>query len=145
VERLSEGLHGLTGLRTPIIEPECTHAYYDYPLILDVETLGVSRLRIAEALMAEGLDISTGYQNLHLLPMYQKKIAYGSRGFPWTSDICHRDVDYSKGICSVAEELNDSTFLGFGMCVYDLSDQDIDLIVLAFRKVWASIDKLRKS
>lgn len=144
VDRLSEGLQGLTGLRTPIVEPECTHAYYVYPLLLDVEALDISRTRIAEALRAEGLSISTGYQNLHLLPMYQNKQAYGSRGFPWTSDICHRNVDYSKGICPVAEELHDSTYLGFGMCVYNLSVHDIDLIVAAFRKVWASMDELRK-
>lgn len=144
VDRLSESLQGLTGLRTPIIKPDCTHAYYVYPLILDVEALDISRIRIAEALMAEGLSISMGYQNLHLLPMYQNKLAYGSHGFPWTSDICHRDVDYSKGICPMAEELHDSTYLGFGMCVYDLSDHDIDLIVAAFRKVWASMDELRR-
>lgn len=144
VDRLSKGLQGLTGLRTPIVEPECTHAYYVYPLLLDVEALDISRIRIAEALRAEGLSISMGYQNLHLLPMYQNKQAYGSRGFPWTSDICHRNVDYSKGICPVAEELHDSTYLGFGMCVYDLSVHDIDLIVAAFRKVWASMDELRK-
>ena len=75
--------------------------------------------------------------------MYQQKIAYGSKGFPWSSDICHRDVDYSKGICPVAEELNDSTYLGLGMCVYDLSDEDVDLIVRAFRKVWAALEVLR--
>jgi hypothetical protein len=43
----------------------------------------------------------------------------------------------------VAEELNDSTYLGLGMCVYDLSDEDVDLIVGAFRKVWAALDVLR--
>jgi len=141
-DRLSEGLHGLTGLRTPVIKPDCTHAYYVYPLILDIEALHVSRIRIAEALAAEGLGILTSYQNLHLLPMYQKKMAYGSRGFPWSSDICHRDVNYSKGICPLAEELNDSTFLGVGLCTYDLSDRDIDLIVESFRKVWASMHEL---
>jgi hypothetical protein len=63
-------------------------------------------------------------------------------GFPWTSDICRRDVDYSKGICPVAEQLNDSTYLGFGMCVYDLTENDVDLIVAAFHKVWNSLELL---
>jgi hypothetical protein len=76
------------------------------------------------------------------LPLYQRKIAYGSTGFPWTSDICRRDVDYSKGICPVAEQLNDSAYLGFGMCVYDLTENDVDLIVTAFRKVWNSLELL---
>ena len=70
-------------------------------------------------------------------------IAYGSKGFPWTSDICRRRVDYSKGICPVAEKLNDENFMGFGMCVYDLDLADIDRIVSAFRKVWANLDQLR--
>jgi len=140
--RLSEGLKGLRGLRTPVVKPGCTHVYYVYPMVLDIEALGVSRERIHAALQAEGVAVSKHYQNIHLLPLYQRKIAYGSMGFPWTADICRRDVDYSKGICPVAEQLNDSTYLGFGMCVYDLAEDDIDLIVSAFHKVWNSLDLL---
>jgi dTDP-4-amino-4,6-dideoxygalactose transaminase len=140
--RLTEGLKGLRGLSTPVVKPGCTHVYYVYPMVLDIEALGVSRERIHAALQAEGVAVSKHYQNIHLLPLYQRKIAYGSMGFPWTSDICRRDVDYSKGICPVAEQLNDSTYLGFGMCVYDLSEDDVDLIVSAFRKVWNSLELL---
>ena len=96
-----------------------------------------------KALQAEGVEVSEGYQNVHLLPMYQQKIAYGSRGFPWTSDICRRKVSYDKGICPVAEKLHDETFICFGMCVYDFSDDDIDLIINSFRKVWINLDSLR--
>lgn len=141
-ERLTEGLKGLRGLQTPVVRTDCTHVYYVYPMILNVQELGVSRDRIHAALHAEGVEVSKSYQNIHLLPMYQKKMAYGSQGFPWTSDICQRDVSYSKGICPVAEKLNDSTYLGFGMCVYDLSDRDIDLIVGAFQKVWDNLGVL---
>jgi perosamine synthetase len=137
--RLTEGLKGLRGLRTPVVKEDRTHVYYVYPMILDIEELGVSRERIHAALQAEGVTLGKRYQNIHLLPVYQKKIAYGSRGFPWTSDICHRDIDYSKGICPVAEELNDSSYLGLGMCVYDLTDNDVDLIASAFHKVWKNL------
>lgn len=140
--RLTEGLKGLRGLRTPVVKPGCTHVYYVYPMVLDVEALGVSRERIHAALQAEGVAVSKHYQNIHLLPLYQRKIAYGSMGFPWTSDICRRDVNYNKGICPVAERLNDSTYLGFGMCVYDLTEDDADLIVAAFHKVWNSLELL---
>ncbi|MGZ8157554.1 MAG: DegT/DnrJ/EryC1/StrS family aminotransferase [Methylobacter sp.] len=140
--RLTEGLKGLRGLRTPVVKPGCTHVYYVYPMVLDIEVLGVSRERIHAALQAEGVAVSQHYQNIHLLPLYQRKIAYGSMGFPWSSDICRRDVDYSKGICPVAEQLNDSTYLGFGMCVYDLTEDDADLIVSAFHKVWKSLELL---
>ena len=142
-ERLTAGLNGLAGLRTPIIMPNCTHAYYVYPMALDVDNLGVSRNRLCEALIAEGVEgLVSGYANLHLLPLYQQKTAYGSKGFPWTSDICHRDVDYRRGICPVAEELQAKSYFGFAMCLNDLSDGDVDLIVAAFRKVWANLSCL---
>jgi perosamine synthetase len=140
--RLSMGLQDLRGLRTPIVRSECTHVYYYYPMILDVRLLGTSRDKIHAALNAEGVSVGNRYQNLHLLPVFQQKIAYGSKGFPWTSDICKRDVDYSKGICPVAEQLNESSYLGLGLCVYDLSEQDVDLIVQAFKKVWCNLPVL---
>jgi dTDP-4-amino-4,6-dideoxygalactose transaminase len=142
-KRLSSGLKNLAGLRTPIVKPDCTHVYYVYPIVLDVEQLGVSRARILEALEAEGVTgLSAGYECVHLYPMYQKKMAYGSKGFPWTSNICHRNVSYAKGICPVAEELHDSTHIGYEMCLHELTDADIDLIVRAFRKVWDQMTTL---
>lgn len=142
-ELLNKGLAGLAGLTLPVVKAGCTHVYYGYPMILDVQELGISRDHIHAALRAEGVPVGRKYQNLHLMPMYQKKIAYGSRGFPWTSDICHREVDYSRGICPVAEELNDATYMNIGMCVFDLTDDDVDLIIQGFRKVWSSLESLK--
>lgn len=142
-DRLTEGLKGLRGLRTPVVKPDRTHVYYVYPLVLDIKELGIDRYKIHAALQVEGVTVANRYQNIHLLPVYQQKIAYGSQGFPWASDICKREVNYSKGICPVAEELNDSTYLGFGLCVYEWSNQDIDLIVAAFKKVWSQLDALK--
>lgn len=142
--RLSEGLEGLPGLWTPLVKPGCTHSYYMYFMVLDDAVLGTSRDSVFEALVAEGMPgLSTKFENLHLLPMYQRKIAYGSKGFPWTSDICQRDVDYSKGICPVAENLHDKSYIGFQMCMFELTDFEIDLIVSVFRKVWNRLDDLR--
>lgn len=143
--RLTRGLSDLPGLRTPIVKPNCTHAYYMYPLVLDVQQLGVTRSRIYQALEAEGVQgLAEGYVTLHLLPMYQQKIAYGSKGFPWSADICHRDVDYSHGICPVAENLQAESYLGYQMCLNDLNNEDVDLIVEAFRKVWSNLDALKR-
>lgn len=143
-EGLTLGLNELPGLRTPIVKPGCTHAYYMYPMILDIEQLGVSRVRLIEALVAEGITgLAGGYANLHLLPLYQQKMAYGSRGFPWLSNICHREVNYGKGICPVAEKLHEFSYLGFAMCLHELTNENVDLIVRAFRKVWDQIESLR--
>lgn len=141
--RLTEGIADLKGLKVPKTEPGCTHSYYFYAMQLDVKLLGVSRDKIAQALSAEGIPgIGSRYQNIHLLPMYQKKIAYGKAGFPWSSDICHRDVSYAKGICPVAERLQDESYLGIFMCASEMDDEQVDLTIKAFKKVWANLSRL---
>jgi len=143
-DKLNRGLKGLIGLRTPIVKAGCTHVYYVYPMILDVDLLGIAREKIYAALEAEGvIGLAQGYENIHLLPMYQQKIAYGSKGFPWTSDICKREVSYAKGICPVAEELHDKSFLDFAMCLHEFEEGDVDLIISAFKKVFENIEELR--
>jgi len=143
-ERLAAGLKELKGLRTPVIKEGVTHAYYMFPMILDCDLLGVTRNQIFTALEAEGVTgLAAGYANVHLLPLYQKKIAYGSGGFPWTSDICKREVSYAKGICPVAEELHEKSYLGYEMCLNELENEDVDIIIAAFKKVWANLDNLK--
>jgi perosamine synthetase len=142
-KQLNEALAKLPGLRIPVVKDLCTHSYYMYPLILDVEALGVSRGRLCDALAAEGLNLTSGYQNLHLLPMYQKKQAYGTRGFPWSSDICHREISYAKGICPVAEDLHEKSYIGLEICAYELGSRDVENIVLAMCKVWGQLSLLR--
>lgn len=141
--RLTKGLAGLPGLRAPVVQPDCTHVYYVYPMILDVQALGIDRNLISAALQAEGVPVWCGYQNIHLLPMYQNKIAYGRKGFPWSSDLCRRQVDYRKGICPVAEQLHDVSYISIGLCIYDLRDDDADLMAAAIRKVWVKMESLR--
>lgn len=143
VAGLNRGLQGLEGLKTPVTQPDCTHVYYIYAMTLDIGRLGVSREQLCEALEAEGVTgLISGYTNIHLLPMYQQKIAYGSSGFPWSSSLCRRDVNYKKGICPVAEELHARSFLGFEICLHDLGEEEVGLIVAAFQKVWRNLDRL---
>jgi len=143
-QKLDVGLAGLRGLRTPVVKPDCSHVYYVYSMYVDVVALGINRQRLHQALLAEGVPaLGASYQNLHMLPMYQKKMAYGSKGFPWTSDICKRDVSYAKGICPVAERLHEAEFLGFGICSHEYKDEEVDMIIAAFRKVWRNLEALR--
>jgi perosamine synthetase len=141
--RLSEGVNDLKGLRTPVVKKDCTHVYYGYSFLVDVKETGISRSKIVEALCAEGVPgLVEGYVNIHLLPMYQKKIAYGSKGVPWTADFCKRNVSYKKGICPIAEKLHDESFIGIGLCVYEYSNEEVDLVIQAFQKVWANLKNL---
>ncbi len=138
--RLTDGLQQLAGLSTPLVQPDCSHVYYIYPMVLDIKRLGVPREKIIAALSAEGIEgVTAGYELLHLLPMYQKKMAYGSKGFPWNSEFARKDISYERGICPVAEELQFSTLMKFYTCKFDISDEETDLIIEAFRKVWANL------
>jgi perosamine synthetase len=142
---LDRGLGGLEGLATPRVSPACSHVYYVYGMTLDPSVLGVSRQTIIEALRAEGVPgLMAGYQNIHLLPMFQHRIAYGTGGFPWTSPYASRQVHYGPGTCPVAEELHAASFLGMNLCMHEYHPQDVQLIVDAFAKVWLQLDALRR-
>jgi len=142
-DRLSAGLTGLKGLRPPVVKKDCTNVYYVYPLLYSPEETSLPRDQVFKALVAEGVPITDRYANIHLLPIYQKKMAYGTKGFPWSADFYKGNVSYEKGICPVAETLQDRRFLGIGMCINTYTDQDVDLIIEAFRKVWHHLDQLR--
>ncbi len=143
--RLSEGLAGCEGLQLPLVTQGYEHAFYVYPMLLNTDTIGVQRELLVKALAAEGIPgLSNRYQNVHLLPIFQRKIAFGKKGFPWQSEICKREVSYRKGICPVAEDFNDRRYLGFSMCSHVLEDNEIEKVVAAFQKVWSGLHELRE-
>jgi perosamine synthetase len=139
---ITRGVTGLPGLRPPVVKDGCTHVYYVYPLRYDASVTGVSRDRIVDALRAEGVPVSGKYVNVHLLPMYQRRMAYGTRGFPWSAPFCRRQVPYAKGICPVAEAQQDGAYIGLGLCEYEASVRETRLVVQAFEKVWRHLPEL---
>jgi dTDP-4-amino-4,6-dideoxygalactose transaminase len=140
---LNVGLASLLGIATPKVYDNSTHSYYVYGLTLDTDAIGVPRARLVEALRAEGVPaLVVGYQNLHMLPMFRHKIAYGTKGFPWTSAYCTRDVKYGPGVCPIAEKLHNETFLGINICMNELPSEEVALIVDAFHKVWSQLNNL---
>lgn len=142
--QLNDALHGLTGLTLPTVMSGNTHAYYVYGMTLDTEALGISRRQIAAALRAEGVPgLMEGYQNIHLLPVFRHKIAYGTKGFPWHPAVNAADHHYGPGLCPVAEKLHNVTFLGLSLCLCEFTEAEISLVGAAFRKVWERLDALR--
>ena len=119
-----------------------THSYYIYALKIDEKVTKVSRDKIFNALKAEGIpDLLKNYFNLHLLPIYQSKLAYGSKGFPWKSQFNKNKIDYRKGICPVAENLNKTKLILLELCVFEYSKKEINLIIKSFQKVWKHLIK----
>ncbi len=137
-QQLTRGLKNLKGLILPKTNYEFENVFYVYPIILDKNKINIKKKTIFNALVAEGVPaLMSKYINLHTLPLYQKKIGYGKKGFPWSLN--KKNYNYKKGICPVAEEFNDKYFLGIEMCKYNFNKQDIKKIINAFKKVWANL------
>ena len=142
---LDKYLSKLKGVTTPKVEKNCTHSFYIYAIQIDEKITKVKKDIIFKALKAEGLDnLIDKYFNLHLLPMYQKKYAYGTKGFPWNSSISKRNVNYKKGICPVAEGINKDKLIIIELCVYDFNDSELKILVRCFKKVWENLNNLKK-
>ncbi len=142
---LNKNLGKLKGITTPKIEKNCTHSFYIYAIQIDKKITKIKKEIIFKALKAEGLDnLIDKYFNLHLLPMYQKKLAYGTKGFPWKSNISKRNISYKKGICPVAERLNKDKLIIIELCVYEFNNSELKQLVNCFKKVWANLDSLKK-
>lgn len=141
---LTAELEKLSGIQVPKIRPGYTHSFYIYPMTLDPKSTGVKRDKIVAALRAEGVPgLIEGYANIHLLPIFQKKIAFGDEGFPWSLYPDRVANGYLKGIVPVAEDLFENGFLGLLMCMYDFTESDMSDIAEAFSKVWANLETLQ--
>lgn len=140
-EFLSGQLSLLRGLKVPYVDSSNSHVYYVYPMQIDCDVIKTPKEEIAHRLEKAGLEgISTKYQNIHLLPIFQEKIAYGNSGFPWTLSEFSEKVSYKKGICPVAEKLQDQSFISFYLNGFDLKQEDLNFIVDKFKQVWAQLE-----
>ncbi|WP_115126998.1 DegT/DnrJ/EryC1/StrS aminotransferase family protein [Synechococcus sp. GEYO] len=142
--RLTKALSCLPGLNPPKVRPDSTHVYYIYGMTIDLERLRRDRDWIVKALKAEGVSgLLEGYQNIHLNPLFRHRIAYGTSGFPWTGlRSGDSDISYGPGLCPVAEQLHQQTFIGLNLCAHAFTDDQVDAVIYAFKKVWADLSKV---
>ena len=125
----------LNGIYVPKLENILDHNFYIFPITLDLKKIKYDRKHIIKCLSREGIQgLNEGYINIHNLPMFKNKIAYGKNGFPWSE--YNKDIDYGKNLCPVAENLHKKTFIGFEVCLFKLSTKDVLNISKAFIKVW---------
>ena len=132
---LAKKINALNGINVPTSNYKLNN-YYIFPIVINTKILKKNRKEIIRLLEAEGIQgLVGGYANLHLLPMFKKKIAYGKKGFPW--NIYNKSIIYKKGECPIAEQLHDESFISFQICLFSLNKKDISKIVKAFYKVWS--------
>ncbi len=135
---LAYRLNKLKGLSVPTSKYKYNN-YYIFPIVIDKKIIDIDRKKIIELLKAEGIEgLVGGYANLHLLPMFKKKIAYGKKGFPWNK--FNNKISYQKDDCPIAEELHNNTFISFQVCLFSFNKKDIENIIKAFNKIWSYLE-----
>ena len=137
---LDKGLRSLKGLKIPVVKKNCTHVYYVYPMQINQKETGVHRNKIYKALLAEGVQgLQINFTHVPRLPIFEKKIAYGSNGFPWSINKYAKKVKYGKGICPVADDMLDNKYMSILLCSYNFQKKDAENIIKAFHKVWNNL------
>lgn len=131
---LTAGLSDLTGFVPPKVRLGCRHNYYMWSAQFDTDQVGTSREKFSHALTAEGFPNACGYvRPIYQLPIFQKKIAMGSKGFPF--NFAGRQIDYPVGLCPVTERMHHQTLIQFQPVSWAVDDEQVAMLVEAVRKV----------
>lgn len=140
---LTKSLKGLPGITPPVVRRGIRHGYYVYAIKYDSAMTKVPRGRFVAALKAEGIPIGEGYvRPIYLEPLYQKRITYGRKGCPFTCSYYQGKVNYTRGLCPVAERMHFEELITTTTCHAGIRQKDLDDVVVAFRKILSSLNEL---
>ena len=93
--------------------------------------LPLTKLRESEGALVYPAGIA-----LYTLPVFQKQIAIGSKGFPFKSEYYKGEAHYEKGLCPVAERLRDKVLFSMEYNRPGMTKEDLDDVIAAFHKVY---------
>ncbi len=144
----------MPGFRPAKIRPESVSVFYQHTFLFDEQAVGVSRGAFVDAIRAElpptklresdGPLIGGGYvRPIYWEPLFQKKIAFGAQGYPFSSALYTGTTRYEKGACPVTERLHLSEFVSHEMMRPGMSKKDLDDVIEAFHKVYEYRNELR--
>lgn len=144
---ITERCQDMPGFRPAKVRPGTTHVFYMQPFLYDEKIVGVSREKFIEALDAElpptelqeeeGVLMGGGYvKPIYMLPIFQKQIAFGSKGFPFKSEYYKGVARYEKGMCPVVERLHEKEMFTHDMMRPGMTKADLDDVISAFHKVY---------
>ena len=136
---LNQNLKKLEGLIVPEVDQKLiSHSYYAYGLKLDLNKIKVKRKIIINLLKKEGDPCGEGYLNIHLLPIFTKKISHKFKNSPWSFNKNKKYI-YKKGTLPVAEDLHFKSYMAIGLTHFDFSTKDIKQIIIGFKNVWQKL------
>ncbi len=142
VRLFEKKMAGFPALTMPKVRDGAKHVYYVHACLWNHET-GINRDKFISAVKAElpffalrekeGVKLGFGYvRPLYLLPLFQKRIAFGRHGYP----IADAWQNYALGLCPNVEALHFRNIVTHEFIVPSMTEADIDDVVSAFEKVW---------
>ena len=135
-ERITIGLNDIAGITAPVVRDGCKHVYYFYVMKYDEAIIGLSRENFVKALNAEGYYLRGGYlAPIYLTPMFKEKICFGKKGYPFIANSRNDKIKYEKGLCPVAERLNDKEVILTNIIYPPITINDMDGFIKAIKKV----------
>lgn len=148
---MTKNIEKLDFITPPLHKSDRGHAYYLYAMKFDNQNAGIKRSTFAKAVMAEfpvaeiaeQLPLVEAYvRPLYLNPIYQKKIAIGSHGFPFNYNQ-GVTYDYSLGSCPVVEDMHFNQLFHAPVLREASTQKDMQDLYNAFEKVITNIDALK--
>lgn len=140
---LDREMASLPGLRPQrVLEPGSRHVYYFYALRYDEKRFGLPRDLFVRAVQAEGIELrSDTARPIYWEPLFQKRIATGKNGFPFTANP-HVEYRYPRGLCPVAESIFERELIFGRFCRWPLTLQHVGQVAAAFKKVFENRTEL---
>ena len=140
VQILNAGLKDLNYLKIPKSFKNNTHIYYLYPLTFNTIKAKILRKTIVKRLKQLGVPgLIEGYEIIHKLPMFKKKIAYGTQNFPWNLNQKKNKIFSKTNKLNIAENLHKNDFFAIELCLFNFTKEDMNFIVKCFKKVWKDL------
>jgi len=133
-DRLTEMLQGIPNVWPPERTEGAEHAYWQFPMRVDEEAMGVEPGTFGEALAAEGIPSGKWLgKPLYMFESLMDKIAFGTSKYPWAFTERGMQMEYGPGMCPNAEiAIKQLQTVPFNERT---TDQDLKDIVEAVRKV----------
>ena len=113
--RYTSAFGEVEGVITPAVRPDANPAWHLYPIRLDLEKLSADRAQIFRALRAENIGVNVHYIPVHFHPYYRDRFGYKGGEFPFAEDAYSRLISLPM--------------------FHGMSDQDVDDVIAAVRKV----------
>jgi dTDP-4-amino-4,6-dideoxygalactose transaminase len=154
IQYLEKGLSAIPCLKMPKVRTGATHSYYLHALRYDKAVAGIDRKQFVEAVKAElmpielreteGVKVGAGYvKPLYYQPMFQRKIAFGTSGVPWSASFYKGDVSYNHGLCPTVEKMHFEEVIVHELMRPGMTKADLDDVIAAFTKVWENRHELK--